>query len=80
MEYSQCPNRQNCQVFTVEGFVSSTEIKEFYAGIFCDAGEKGWTQCRRYLTKKELNLCPDFVMPDSELTIDEIIDRLEKEY
>ncbi|MBK7030087.1 MAG: hypothetical protein IPH45_13145 [Bacteroidales bacterium] len=78
MEYSPCPSKKNCQVFTIQGFVP-LEKKVFYAGNFCDAGEPSWKQCKRYNTKLELNLCPDFVLPDSEFTIDEILDRLENE-
>jgi len=79
LEDTHCPNKPNCQVFTVEGFVSSPEMQEAFAMIYCDAVPDGWKSCRRFITKNELHLCPDFVLPDSKLTTDEILDRLENE-
>jgi hypothetical protein len=79
LEFLHCPNKPNCQVFSIEGFVEPPEMKEFYAAVFCTAGEEAWKQCMRYKTRMELNLCPDFVMPDSLLTTEEIMDRLESE-
>jgi hypothetical protein len=74
-----CPNRSSCQVFTIEGFVESNLVREYYAKTYCDSVEQGWTKCMRFRTKKELNLCPDFVLPDSTITLDEVLDRLENE-
>jgi hypothetical protein len=46
---------------------------------YCEAGEKKWNTCSRYRVKKELNLCPDFVLPDSDFSMDEVLDKMEKE-
>jgi|APDOM4702015023_1054809.scaffolds.fasta_scaffold86694_2 hypothetical protein len=62
----------------IEGFVSDPEKKDSYIHSFCEAGEENWCRCKRYQTKKTLNLCPDFVMPDSLITTDEILDKLEE--
>jgi len=75
---SFCPSRANCQIITVEGFVNDPARRAFYINAFCEAGEGNWGKCRRYQTKKTLNLCPDFVMPDSLFTTDEILDKLEE--
>lgn len=33
----------------------------------------------RYRAKEEIYFCPDFVMPDSKMTMDEIIDKFDEE-
>jgi hypothetical protein len=73
-----CPSKNNCQVFTLEGLVDKGR-REYYAETYCEAGEPQWKQCMRFRTKQELNLCPDFVLPDSTLSTDEILDLLENE-
>jgi len=36
-----------------------------------------WLTCTRYITKSQLNFCPDFVLPDTDATPDEIIARFD---
>lgn len=74
-----CPNHSGCQIIHIEGFVSASPGKDFYIRKYCEAGENSWSNCARYLTHKKLNLCPDFVLPDSDFSIDEILDKLEEE-
>lgn len=75
----KCPNAVNCQVLHKEGFVANEEDKEFYRQQFCRIEtEEGYFKCKRFITKKELGFCPDFVLPDSEMTIDEIIIKIEE--
>ena len=53
--------------------------KETYMDIWCrDVGEK-WRDCKRFSTKATLGFCPDFVVPDTSLSIDEIIDKFEEQ-
>jgi hypothetical protein len=40
---------------------------------------KNWISCKRLTTKQELNFCPDFVLPDTDLTSDKIIDKFDNE-
>jgi hypothetical protein len=74
-----CPNYTGCQIINIEGFISDPVKKDLFISVFCEAGKENWSQCKRYQTKNELNLCPDFVMPDSAYTTDEILDKLETE-
>lgn len=78
-EYTGCPNIPGCQVIHIEGFAGSEARKDIFIRTYCTAGESQWLNCRRFQVKRELNLCPAFVMPDSSFTIDEILDRLEQE-
>lgn len=77
MQNKICPNYTGCQIINVDGFVKNEKIKIFYISEFCKSDSGYWQNCKRFQTKNELNLCPDFVMPDTKLTIDEILDKLE---
>ena len=58
--------------------VPDSEKKEQYLSSFC-MNEETWKKCRRYTIRKALWICPDFVLPDSDLTEDEVVDRYEDE-
>lgn len=53
--------------------------KEYYMDSWCRQGEIIWSKCKRFHTKKSLSFCPDFVVPDTVLSINEIIERFDKE-
>jgi len=74
-----CPNHKGCQIINIEGFVSDPSKKALYTQTYCEAGELNWNRCKRFQTKKALNLCPAFVMPDSPYTQEEILDKMEEE-
>jgi len=57
--------------------VTDKKKKEEYINTWCRQTEEKWKTCKRYHTKKELGFCPDFVVPDTLLSIDEIIDKFE---
>ena len=76
----ECPNINGCQVLHKEGFVKDEQMKEFYKTVYCCCcSPEGYPQCMRFRTKNTLNFCPDFILPDSDLTLDEIMERLENE-
>jgi hypothetical protein len=78
LETDYCPNYKTCQIILIDGFASNPPGKDFYERTYCIAGEEYWSFCKRYLTKHTLNLCPDFLMPDSSFSLDEILDKLEE--
>ena len=66
-------------MISTEEVVPDPQAKEEYMDIWCrDAGEK-WRDCKRFSTKASLGFCPDFVVPDTTLSIDEIIDKFEEQ-
>jgi hypothetical protein len=79
LETDFCPNHSNCQIRLIDGFASDPPGRDFYEFTYCLAGENNWSLCKRYQTKRALNLCPDFIMPDSALSLEEILDKLEEE-
>lgn len=74
-----CPNINSCRMVTTAEVMPDKKVKEAYMDTWCrDAGEK-WGDCKRFITKAKLGFCPDFVVPDTALSIDEIIDKFEDE-
>ena len=77
MNNSFCPNHTSCQIITLDGFIKDPGKKDFYITFYCESSDMNWQSCKRYQTKEILNMCPDFILPDSTHTIDEILDKLE---
>lgn len=76
---SDCPNSDNCVLFSTTGFSGNEQQRLTYIEEWCNAGEQKWSTCNRYKVKKALNFCPDFVLPDDTLSPDEVIDRFDSE-
>ena len=77
MPKNYCPNYQGCKIINIQGFVQNPYEKLVYLNTYCESVEQAWNSCKRYQTKLALNFCPDFVLPDSNFTIDEILDKFE---
>ena len=78
MDQNICPNYYTCQIINIDGFLNDSNKKQHYVETFCKATNESWLKCKRYQTKNTLNFCPDYVLPDSNLTIDEILDKFEE--
>jgi hypothetical protein len=74
-----CPNYPTCQLIQIPGFIESVTIREAYITTYCNANPEYWSNCKRYQTHHFLGFCPDFIFPDSSLSLDEIIDRFDIE-
>jgi hypothetical protein len=73
----QCPNYNNCQLIMTEGIVESQIMRQEFMDEFCSGKQENWKNCKRFLTHQSLHFCPDFVVPDTALTLDEIMDRFD---
>lgn len=78
MEYQYCPNYIVCKLVNDPGFDISRIKQEFYIINFCKGKNNEWLSCKRFIVKNKINLCPDFVLPDTELSIDAIIDKFDE--
>lgn len=72
-----CPNYKGCVLVGNKSFLDETLHSYYLDSYCCKPGV--WTACMRFRAKEQLNFCPDFVLPDTEMTINEIIDRFDKE-
>jgi hypothetical protein len=79
MEEAYCPNYDTCRLVKDEDFIADKNRRLSYIDGYCKAGEEQWCTCKRLITKNALNFCPDFVLPDTRLTPDEIIDKFDNE-
>ncbi|MBN1386811.1 MAG: hypothetical protein JW965_00080 [Bacteroidales bacterium] len=73
-----CPNYKECTLVNKELSLNE-DIYRYYINNYCCCKAGSWSGCMRFRAKEELNFCPDFVLPDSEMTIDEVIDRFDTE-
>ena len=78
MPGKDCPNYINCQLINKEGVLQDKNRQRQYIRGFCQGEDEPWGRCKRYLTKQELNFCPDFVLPDSPWSPDEVLDIFEE--
>jgi len=74
-----CPNINSCRMVSTDLVVPDEKIKESYLEIWCRDEQEKWRECKRFSTKAALSFCPDFVVPDTELSVDQIIDKFEEE-
>lgn len=67
-----CKNFEKCPIYT--GILKDkTMTSAGYKKQYCDAGEKGWLSCKRYQVKEASGKCPPDLLPNSFLSVDEII-------
>lgn len=76
---SDCPNFEVCDLVTIKGFGGNEKKRLHYLESYCTSKQLNWKHCSRLITKNTLNFCPDFVLPDSDMTPDEVIEKFDKE-
>jgi len=79
MDNSNCPNYKVCKLVIEHGFTGNESQREKYINEYCQADKSKWESCKRLIVKNTINFCPDFVLPDTTLSIDEIIDKFDEE-
>ena len=67
-----CKNFEKCPIYTGVLKDKATTSKS-YKNIFCDAGQAGWSACRRYQVKEKTGKCPPDLLPNSFKDVDTII-------
>ena len=71
----KCPRIDRCRL--IEDKLEINEImREEYKQKYCFTG---FNSCKRLIIIEKLHICPDFVLPDSSCSIDEVLDKMEKE-
>lgn len=79
MSEPDCPNIAGCRLVNDQGVNIHTAQRQMYIESYCHGYSPGYEACCRYITKKSIFFCPDFVLPDSAMTLDEILDKIESE-
>lgn len=79
MDDSYCPNYNICKLVNELGFTGDEAQRKNYISEYCKANATKWDSCKRLIAKNILNFCPDFVLPDTPLSVDEIVDKFDDE-
>jgi len=74
MSKNYCPNYDICTLVHDTGFSIRELIKKNYIKEYCQGENDKWKECKRYIVKNALKFCPPFVLPDTDLSVDEIMD------
>jgi hypothetical protein len=69
---SKCENFEKCPIYT--GVLKDKTITaQGYRKQFCEAEERGWLKCKRYIVKQQTGKCPPDLLPNSFKSVEEII-------
>ena len=74
-----CTNYTTCKLVNLAGFCKNDSTRQKYLKSFCEQTHKTWSKCKRYEMKNELGSCPDFVFPDTTMTLAEIITKFDEQ-
>jgi hypothetical protein len=67
-----CKNFEKCPIYS--GILTGKDATaKSYKKIYCDAGEEGWNNCKRFLVKEKTGKCPPDLLPNSFKDVDTII-------
>ena len=67
-----CPNAEGCSLF--RGMLAGKEMfSDFYRSTYCKSGEEKRNKCKRFIIIDIYGECPSDLLPNSSLSIEEII-------
>ncbi|MFA6401191.1 MAG: hypothetical protein WCX31_06140 [Salinivirgaceae bacterium] len=72
-----CPKAPKCPLFN-DGLLQRQESADIYKKMFCKSDTR-FKECKRYLVSEKAGKCPPYVLPNSALTIDDVLTRMKKE-
>jgi hypothetical protein len=71
---SICPNHEKCPIFN--GILAGKEITaKSYRRMYCEAGGAKYHECKRFQVKGIFGKCPGDLLPNSNLSMEEIATR-----
>lgn len=76
MDNIYCFKRETCKLFS-KNLLKRKQSEEVYKSLYCNT-KSNWKNCKRYLVSKEIGTCPDFVMPNSSYTVEDIISKCKR--
>jgi hypothetical protein len=73
-----CPKFEKCPIFTGESFVIEGS-SQIYKELYCLAGPERYQTCKRFIVSEKTGMpVPKTIMPNTELTIEQIIEKMKK--
>ena len=71
-----CPKFSKCPIYQKNLFFNE-KAGTTYKNLYCSAGDIKFKTCKRFLIAEKMGRpAPDFIMPNSSLSLDEIIARM----
>lgn len=71
-----CPKFAKCPIYQKNVFKNEAS-GELYKNLYCNAGESRFKACKRYQVSEKVGMpAPENIMPNSSLTIEEIIAKM----
>ena len=77
MSEPYCPNYASCKLVKANKLEIGDNVRQLYLEKYCSTNSDAWKSCKRFQCKEAIHFCPDFVLPDTKLSIDEIIDQFD---
>ena len=67
-----CKNYEKCPIYS--GVLVGKDVTaKSYKRQYCEAGEQGWTACKRFQVKERTGKCPPDLLPNSFKDIEAIV-------
>jgi len=66
-----CPNYEKCPIYN-EVLKDKDNVSAAYKNQYCKAGESAYITCKRFMAKAKFGQCPPNLLPNSQLTLEEI--------
>jgi len=72
-----CERATKCPIFS--GLLESNELLiQTYKHLYCERGEEGRAKCKRYQVAMKAGSCPPDILPNTTLSVDDIIRQMKK--
>jgi len=73
---STCPKFAKCPIYQKDVFINE-KAGTTYKNLFCTAGELKYKSCKRFIISEKMGRpAPDNIMPNSSMSIDDIISKM----
>jgi hypothetical protein len=78
MSEQTCPKYEKCPIYTGESFMLKGS-SQIYKELYCLAGPERYKTCKRYIVSEKTGIpVPKNIMPNTELSVEEIIKKIKK--
>ncbi len=76
MDDKICEKSGKCPIYT--GILESNPVLiQTYKHLYCENGKEGRERCKRYQVATRVGSCPPDILPNSHLSVNDIVRRME---
>jgi hypothetical protein len=71
-----CLKAAKCPIYT--GILKSNPVLiQTYKNLYCERGKEGRDKCKRFQVSLRAGSCPPYILPNSKLSVEDIIKKIE---